>query len=153
MKTLHCRFRITTQPNYVGPLRVKIYIISRPTDTTVGNAIDSFLVGDPMLVPSVGIYSPMSSRNTRAYQQFKIHREVDVWIPEDNTAGVQPITVEKEINVDLRGKTLRFHPGASTDFEHGDLACVLLCSGGAYEASQQTGLVVAWSTTLYYVDP
>lgn len=152
MKTLHCRFRFTTQANYVGPLRVKIVIFQRPTDTTVGNAMFDMFEYDPLILPTNQIYSPMSGRQAHTYQQYRILRQIDVWIPEDNTAGAQPITVEKSITIPFRGKTLRFKPGGN-DFEHGDVGCALLCSAGAYAAASLTGLTFSWATNLYYVDP
>lgn len=152
MKTLHCRFRFTTQTNYVGPYRVKIVIFFKPTDTTVGNAIFDMFEYDPLITPVNQIYSPMSSRQSHTYQQYRILRDVDVWIPEDNTAGVHPITIEKSITIPLRGKTLRMKPGGN-DFEHGDIGCLVLCSAGAYAAATLTGLTFSWATNLYYVDP
>jgi len=152
MKTLHCRFRFQTQANYVGPLKVKIYIFYKPTDTTVANAMADFIEYDPLLLPVNTIYSPMSSRASHTYQQYRILREEDVWIREDNTAGSARIVIEKEININLKGKTLRMKPGGN-DFEHGDIGCLLLCSDGVHAAPTYTALDFTWATTLYYVDP
>lgn len=152
MKTLHCRFRFATQTSYVGPVKIKIYIFYKPTDTTVGNAMADFLDTDPLLLPVNSIYSPMSSRASHTYQQYRILREVDVWIPEDNTAGVQQIVIEKELSIPLYGKTLRMKPGTN-DFEHGDIGACLLCSAGAYANPPQTGIQFTWATDLHYIDP
>ena len=152
MKTLHCRFRIQTQANYVGPAKIKIYIFYKPTDTTVGNAMADFLEFDPLLLPVNTIYSPMSSRSSHTYQQYRILREEDVWIREDNTAGAARITIEKEIAIPLYGKTLRFKPGGN-DFEHGDIGCLMLMSDGAHSSPTFTGVDVTWATNLFYVDP
>lgn len=149
MKTFYARFRFTTQLNYIGPMKVKIYIFSRPLDSTTGTAISSFLNADPLIVGTT-IYSPMSSRNKEDYAEYRVIREMDVYIPEDGSAGAFPIHIEKEVAIPMKGKVLSWNAGSSNKPYLGDLGCIILANNGATSLGQ--ALSVQWETKLHYID-
>lgn len=149
MKTLWCRFRFTTQANYVGPMTVRIFVFSKKNDTTIGTLVSDLFDFDPLISPGNIVISPMSNRNKAKYNDYIVYKDMTIFIPEDGSAGTFPLTVDRSFAIPLKGKVLKYNPGQTTSLT-GDLGCVVSCTAGS--TVDLNALSMLWETKLHYID-
>lgn len=149
MKTLWCRFRFTTQTNYVGPMTVRIFVFAKKNDTTIGTLVSDLFDYDPLISPGNIVISPMSNRNKSKYNDYIVYKDMTIFIPEDGSAGTFPLTVDRSFAIPLKGKVLKYTPGQTTSLT-GDLSCVVSCTAGS--TVDLNALTMLWETKLHYID-